>query len=173
MGEKGEFSVGTPEGNKTLWRPLRRYGNNIKMGSQWNMRMWTEVMSFATEISGELFWTRQWTFGFHKILGNLFSCWATVGFSRMTQLRGVSLLAPYCMICTLLLLCFISRMPCHAFCQVGARLSVASVPACNIRLYADGEAIKTSTKPKRTWKALQNSAGYWHITANIINHVKT
>jgi hypothetical protein len=32
--------------------------------------VWTELISLRIGTSGGLLWTRQWTFGFHKILGS-------------------------------------------------------------------------------------------------------
>jgi hypothetical protein len=41
------------------------------------------------ETSGVFFLARQWTLVFHKIAGDFFSGWATLGFSKRTQFRGV------------------------------------------------------------------------------------
>jgi hypothetical protein len=50
--------VGKPEGKRPLRIPKRRWIENIKMDL------------YGIDTGGELLWTRKWTFGFHKMLGN-------------------------------------------------------------------------------------------------------
>jgi hypothetical protein len=68
------ISVGKPEGKRPLGRPRRRWVDNIKMDlREIGCLVWTGLIWFRIGTSGGLLYTRQWTFGFHKMLG---SSWA-------------------------------------------------------------------------------------------------
>jgi hypothetical protein len=74
--------VGMPEGKRPLRRARHRWEDNIKMYLREIRFIWLRI-----ETNGGLLWTRQWTFGL------CLSSWATGGFSRRTQLHGVSLVS--------------------------------------------------------------------------------
>jgi hypothetical protein len=60
-----------PEGKRPLGRPRRKWADNFKFilerqdGVEWTASIWLRIGT-----SGGLLWTRWWTFGFHKMLGN-------------------------------------------------------------------------------------------------------
>jgi hypothetical protein len=54
-----------------LWRPKGSRDDSIKIdikliGGE-DERVWTGLIWFRTEKSGGFWWTREWTFGFHKM----------------------------------------------------------------------------------------------------------
>jgi hypothetical protein len=73
MGERrGAYRalVGKPEGRRPLWRPRRRWEDNIKMHlREVGWEAWTGLIWLRIGTGGELLWTRLWTFGFHKMRG--------------------------------------------------------------------------------------------------------
>jgi hypothetical protein len=75
MGERrGAYRalVGKPEWRRPLGRPRRRWEDNIKMDLRevgWGA--WTGSIWLRIGTGGGLLWMRLWTFGFHKMRGNL------------------------------------------------------------------------------------------------------
>jgi hypothetical protein len=83
--------VGKPEGKRPLGRPKRRWGDNIMMGIReigWGFMDW---IGLAVD-------RNQWKALVNTVMklrvpynfGKVLSCCATDGFSRRTQLNGVS-----------------------------------------------------------------------------------
>jgi hypothetical protein len=74
MGEKMNvymLLVGKPEGMRLLGRPRRRWTHNIKMDLvEIDEVVWTGLVWFRIRTSWELLWMQQWTFEFHRMLGN-------------------------------------------------------------------------------------------------------
>jgi hypothetical protein len=61
------------EGNKPLGRPRRRWVDNIRMDiweKGWDGVDWIGLIRLRIRTSGGLLWTRNWTFGFHNMLGS-------------------------------------------------------------------------------------------------------
>jgi hypothetical protein len=79
--------VGKPEGKRPLGRPRRRWVDNIKMDLRLDGMVWTGSNRFRIGTSGELLWTRWWTFGFLKIAGYFLNGCTIGSFSGRVQLR--------------------------------------------------------------------------------------
>jgi hypothetical protein len=62
--------VGKPEGKRPLGRSIHRWVYNIKMDLREIGWDGIGLISLSIGTSGVLLWTRQWTFGFHKMFGN-------------------------------------------------------------------------------------------------------